>query len=877
MTISSEVCAVTYPGNGVTTHWVFNFLVPSDSGGNGEVFVVMTDAAGAVTFIDPSLYNISGLNNPSGGAVDYPVLGTPLAVGATISIIRGQPYTQEIAVSNQAFFPHTVEELGDLLTMQTQQLNEKFTRTLQAPPGEPLLFLPSKILRANKVLGFNALGQPIATTAGGGGGSSDWNALFNVPVLITTIQGLVPAAGKIIEFTGAGAAHLINTPSGTVTSVNGFIGAVVLGPADVGAAPTVHTHVYTAVTNFGDGVNAKLLAGTNVTFSFAAGVTTINATAGGGSMLPVLMSTFAAIDGGGVNTANNDTAITAAEADAQKHFYWPEGTFKTTLDPLLGNMSKGYQGYGLINFGASFYPAKISALGSAVTPATTGLAGFFKGDQRFTDGGEYKYLGPNIGRYDLAQIYYQSTFIPHFAWYDNYGGNSGGQALLINGAAAGAFTITVPGGGDAAWVGKTCAFANSFGGASIETKVVASVTGTTVTFTTALANTYTWNPNAGLSPNMFFAPRSWHGHTYIKVKAKGGGDTYGHIVRTTMEYIPNASEKIHTFMTGTAGQYGGDVNFLAGTDGTYATSLEFSAADAGNDVAYIGEVYSYSRNNDTSGVTSFIAGKAPAGRTWFGGRHQSAGLRPVDAGYVFAGNWRNIIDTALAITQDTTVMRDPAVAGAFGFSVYNLAGAVAGKTVVVSDGVHTYTGVIASLSPGIHPGINLVTALNFNYAAGSQVTYTGGGAIINAAVNQKIIWNSTSLNDQQGTDYVPRGAGAGGFFGAGYGNVPGDIETGTEEDAPGDGGHWYTKYTGNGHSGAIAKIRLYATDFRCNVKIQGGTTIEAAKELTTAGLTADPNMTGAVVFGPGSGNMLRFNSALNRFEMVKANVVVQTW
>lgn len=47
---------------------------------------------------------------------------------------------------------------------------------------------------------------------GGGGGTIDWGLVTGKPNAILALQGLAPAAGTIVEFTGASTAHVIVTP-----------------------------------------------------------------------------------------------------------------------------------------------------------------------------------------------------------------------------------------------------------------------------------------------------------------------------------------------------------------------------------------------------------------------------------------------------------------------------------------------------------------------------------------------------------------------------------------------------------------------------------------------------------------------------------------
>lgn len=583
---------------------------------------------------------------------------------------------------------------------------------------------------------------------------------------------------------------------------------------------------------------------------------------GGSSMEPRKFSDYGTPDSTGSNPTTNDPIITAAEAASDSAVYLADGIYaKSGVSPAFSNLTKAYRGRGKWKESTAILPANFSYAPSKPTTATTqGLTGWFDGDQRFTDGGEYRILGPGHRRYDLTPLrYYESNLIPHHAWFDNLSGNSGAQALMLSGATAGATTVTIPGGGDAAWVGRQCQISTGFNGAVSETKTVLSVNSTSVTFTTALANSYTWNPNASLLPNIRFGLRTWNGHTYVKVKAAGGGDTYGHIVRTSMEYAPQASELAHTFMAGTAGQYGGDVNFAAGSAGTYATSCEFAGYDQGNDVAYISYVSSFIRDNDIAGVNEAIP---KAGRYWLGTRFQSAGKTYADAAHVVAGNWRWALDTSQAFLGDSSILRDPTTAFATTVAVYSINGAKVGQPITISNGVSTYSGTITTVTPGATPTVGISPALGATtYAANSLVKYAAGGGIIGAALGQKITWNNTSLNNTAGA----RGAGGGGVFGTLYGNITGDIETGTENDGISD--YWYTRFNGLGHAGSVARLRLRPDAFQVNVATSLGANLSVAKEVTILGSTS--NSPRPTLYLGTSGCWLEYEPSINQVRLTK--------
>lgn len=133
MTLSTTSNTITYVGNNAATTFTFAFLIPDAS----SVVVTLADiAAGTTQVLDPSLYSITGLDNPAGGNVTYPLSGSPIDTNHSITIQREVALVQETTLSNQsAFYPVTVEDALDYLTMITQQLNEKISRALSFPVG----------------------------------------------------------------------------------------------------------------------------------------------------------------------------------------------------------------------------------------------------------------------------------------------------------------------------------------------------------------------------------------------------------------------------------------------------------------------------------------------------------------------------------------------------------------------------------------------------------------------------------------------------------------------------------------------------------------------------------------------------------------------
>jgi hypothetical protein len=168
-TVSNSVSSVTIAGNASQTVFPFNFIgvAPND------IAVIFTDAAGNQTTIAQGQYTLS-LNAALpgniwgiGGSVTYPLVGSPIANGTTLTIARTVPNTQTVSSNQGQAFPTAVEGGLDLLAMQIQQLSVT-GRVLESSPADTcssLGFLPNAVQRANQVLGFDGTGcNPVAVS-----------------------------------------------------------------------------------------------------------------------------------------------------------------------------------------------------------------------------------------------------------------------------------------------------------------------------------------------------------------------------------------------------------------------------------------------------------------------------------------------------------------------------------------------------------------------------------------------------------------------------------------------------------------------------------------------------------------------------------------
>ena len=127
MTISSEQSLTTIQGDSSSTQFSFSFVADSAAD-----LVVSVTTNGITTPLLPTQYTV--LLNPIvtgqlwsvGGVITYPLSGSPLPVGSSLTIQRIIPLQQTYSISNQGDFAPEVTEQGlDSLLMQLQQISAR--------------------------------------------------------------------------------------------------------------------------------------------------------------------------------------------------------------------------------------------------------------------------------------------------------------------------------------------------------------------------------------------------------------------------------------------------------------------------------------------------------------------------------------------------------------------------------------------------------------------------------------------------------------------------------------------------------------------------------------------------------------------------------
>jgi hypothetical protein len=266
MTVSSTSNRVVYQGNGTTTAFPFAFKVQQAA----DLVVVYTDATGTDFTLSGSQYSASGFGLDAGGSVTYPVSGSPIASGTTLTIYRDVAPTQPTSISNQgAMWPQVIEGALDRLTFIVQKIADIASRSLTVSPTDSgsLNPLPNTTQRANSYLAFDGNGQPVAAqnlslasvsawlannfltqaTAGAALGALGGLA---TSVLTTTGDIFVRGASSIGRLAIGSSGQVLTVVGGTAAwaAASGAYGRTTVADAAYTVVGTDYTVAYTSLT-----------------------------------------------------------------------------------------------------------------------------------------------------------------------------------------------------------------------------------------------------------------------------------------------------------------------------------------------------------------------------------------------------------------------------------------------------------------------------------------------------------------------------------------------------------------------------------------------------------------------------------------------------
>jgi hypothetical protein len=157
MTISTQTrSAGPFPGTGVVVTYPFAFKVFQTT----DLLVAQVDALGNQTFPVAALVALNADQDASPGGTWTPAVAVP--VGSTLSITSAVPQTQTASLTNAGgFFPKTIENALDRLTILIQQAFSLYGGAIRVPEVTGTTTLPPAAARANLLLSFDANGNPV--------------------------------------------------------------------------------------------------------------------------------------------------------------------------------------------------------------------------------------------------------------------------------------------------------------------------------------------------------------------------------------------------------------------------------------------------------------------------------------------------------------------------------------------------------------------------------------------------------------------------------------------------------------------------------------------------------------------------------------------
>lgn len=135
MTVSAApALAGPFDGNDAATSFPFDFKIFADS----DLRVVLRDALTAEYLLTLDVdYSVSmnpDQNADPGGTITYPLSGSPLATGERLTVTTDLELSQQTVFTNLGkFFPATVEDTFDRLTMLLRQIQAESVRAIRVP------------------------------------------------------------------------------------------------------------------------------------------------------------------------------------------------------------------------------------------------------------------------------------------------------------------------------------------------------------------------------------------------------------------------------------------------------------------------------------------------------------------------------------------------------------------------------------------------------------------------------------------------------------------------------------------------------------------------------------------------------------------------
>jgi len=328
MTVSTTTArSGPYAGSGTTGPFTVGFRFLENSH-----IKVVKNVAGVEEELELDVdYTVTGAGASSGSVT----LGTALATGQTLTIVRNVPTTQETDyVAGDSFPAESHERALDQLTMIAQQLKEEVDRSAKLPVSntEDANALVADIVRlADSADELDAVAAIVADVTTVAGVDTEVTTVAGIAANVTTVAGIAAnvtsVAGNASNInTVAGVSSNVTTVAGvssavtTVAGISAAVSTVAADGTDIGAVAAISVDVQavadiasdvSAVENIAANVTTVAGISSNVTTvaGIAANVTTV---AGVSAAVSTVATNIASVN----SAATNMAAIIAAPTEA---------------------------------------------------------------------------------------------------------------------------------------------------------------------------------------------------------------------------------------------------------------------------------------------------------------------------------------------------------------------------------------------------------------------------------------------------------------------------------------------------------------------------------------------------------------------------------
>lgn len=205
------------PGNGVTTSWSFQFLIPTTASCVLQILDTSVDPE-VLTTVAQGDFTIAGTGNTAGGSITYPLSGSPVSSGQFLTAYRVLDLTQTASIANSGnMAPEMIENALDYQMMIAQQLQTAVTALEDAVDGG---IIPLGIPTTD-----STFGTVIATTA-----SIDDLEATTASIGTLTVEGLLLDT----SFTTT------SVTSGQTLTLSGAVNFTALSMTQTAAALTIY-------------------------------------------------------------------------------------------------------------------------------------------------------------------------------------------------------------------------------------------------------------------------------------------------------------------------------------------------------------------------------------------------------------------------------------------------------------------------------------------------------------------------------------------------------------------------------------------------------------------------------------------------------------